>query len=101
MELQTVTPLAAERLANVLRNTGLKFPGGPPLSLEVWRVAPDEEERPFERGTPLEAEDPIISDTSDSRCSLAVAWNWWNSVNHSDESWVDEEWSGFSRQMGT
>eukprot|EP00969_Alexandrium_andersonii_P180257 7966937-Alexandrium_andersonii.AAC.1 len=34
LELQTVTPHAAERLARVLRNTGLKFPGGPPLPLE-------------------------------------------------------------------
>eukprot|EP00969_Alexandrium_andersonii_P298932 13214456-Alexandrium_andersonii.AAC.1 len=61
---------AAERLARILRNPGLKFPGGQPLSLQVWRTTTDEE-CPFDRGPPIETAEKDLCEPSSPGCSLA------------------------------
>eukprot|EP00969_Alexandrium_andersonii_P171755 7592207-Alexandrium_andersonii.AAC.1 len=61
------------------------------MPLEVWRTTPDDD-CPFARDPPVEADDKDISDTGSPQCSLAIAWNWWNSLNSSADDWINEEW---------
>eukprot|EP00969_Alexandrium_andersonii_P312239 13795294-Alexandrium_andersonii.AAC.1 len=68
VRFQTATPFAAERLCTVLAHTGLKFPGGLPLALDVWHSDPTEE-----RGDPVEVEERDINDLESPNCSLVVA----------------------------
>eukprot|EP00969_Alexandrium_andersonii_P369695 15475712-Alexandrium_andersonii.AAC.1 len=56
----------------ILRNTGLKFPGGLPMSLEVWRTTPDDD-CPFARDPPPSRPMTRTSATREARSAPSLS----------------------------